>query len=115
MLILISPAKTLDYQSPLATTRYTQPEPVSYTHLDVYKRQVQHHHLFRFNHVFHRIETVKVRQQEARGVTAVSYTHLDVYKRQGVKNDFLEAEISYGKVGRPERIYHGKQTYPEQR
>ncbi|WP_318375123.1 peroxide stress protein YaaA [Enterobacter sp.] len=26
MLILISPAKTLDYQSPLATTRYTQPE-----------------------------------------------------------------------------------------
>ena len=26
MLILISPAKPLDYQSPLATTRYTQPE-----------------------------------------------------------------------------------------
>ena len=26
MLILISPAKTLDYQSPLATDRYTQPE-----------------------------------------------------------------------------------------
>lgn len=26
MLILISPAKTLDYQSPLVTTRYTQPE-----------------------------------------------------------------------------------------
>ena len=26
MLILISPAKTLDYQSELATTRYTQPE-----------------------------------------------------------------------------------------
>lgn len=26
MLILISPAKTLDYQSPLATERYTQPE-----------------------------------------------------------------------------------------
>lgn len=37
------------------------------------------------------------------------------YLEQGVKNDFLEAEISYGKVGRPERIYHGKQTYPEQR
>ena len=39
MLILISPAKTLDYQSPLTTTRYTLPElldnsqPVSYTHL----------------------------------------------------------------------------------
>ena len=26
MLILISPAKTLDYQSPLATTRHTLPE-----------------------------------------------------------------------------------------
>lgn len=26
MLILISPAKTLDYQSPLATTRFTLPE-----------------------------------------------------------------------------------------
>jgi len=26
MLILISPAKTLDYQSALATERYTQPE-----------------------------------------------------------------------------------------
>ncbi|HGZ2157409.1 hypothetical protein UZF97_15995, partial [Escherichia coli] len=25
MLILISPAKTLDYQSPLTTTRYTLP------------------------------------------------------------------------------------------
>ncbi len=30
---------------------------------------VQHHHLFRYNHVFRRIETVKVRQQEARGIT----------------------------------------------
>lgn len=26
MLILISPAKTLDYESPLTTTRYTLPE-----------------------------------------------------------------------------------------
>ncbi len=31
MLILISPAKTLDYQSPLATTRYTQPELLEYS------------------------------------------------------------------------------------
>ncbi|ELP5685307.1 response regulator [Salmonella enterica subsp. enterica serovar Bredeney] len=30
------------------------------------------------------------------------------YLEQGVKNNFLEAEISYGKVGRPERIYRGK-------
>ena len=31
MLILISPAKTLDYQSPLATERYTQPELLDYS------------------------------------------------------------------------------------
>ncbi|ADO49953.1 peroxide stress protein YaaA [[Enterobacter] lignolyticus] len=31
MLILISPAKTLDYQSPLATTRYTHPELLDYS------------------------------------------------------------------------------------
>ena len=31
MLILISPAKTLDYQSELATTRYTQPELLDYS------------------------------------------------------------------------------------
>ncbi|EMO8003906.1 response regulator [Salmonella enterica] len=30
------------------------------------------------------------------------------YLEQGVKNNFLEAEISYGKVGRPERLYRGK-------
>ena len=30
---------------------------------------VQHDHLFRFHHIFCRIETVEVRQQEARGVT----------------------------------------------
>ncbi|WP_174509103.1 response regulator [Klebsiella oxytoca] len=32
------------------------------------------------------------------------------YLEQGVKNDVLQAEISYGKVGRPERIYHGKHS-----
>lgn len=30
------------------------------------------------------------------------------YLEQGVKNNFLEAEISYGKVDRPERLYRGK-------
>ncbi|MDP1309553.1 response regulator, partial [Klebsiella pneumoniae] len=42
-----------------------------------------------------------------------SKTTSSSYMEQGLKKDFLEAEISYGKVGRPERIYHGKQTYPE--
>lgn len=31
------------------------------------------------------------------------------YLEQGVKNNQLEAEISYGKVGRPERIYRRKE------
>ncbi|MCA1921271.1 peroxide stress protein YaaA, partial [Buttiauxella noackiae] len=31
MLILISPAKTLDYQSDLPTDRYTQPELLDYS------------------------------------------------------------------------------------
>ncbi len=31
MLLLISPAKTLDYQSPLSTKRYTQPELLEYS------------------------------------------------------------------------------------
>ena len=44
--------------------------PVSYTHLDVYKRQP----------VDMLIEMDDVRA--VRGGTAVSYTHLDVYKRQ---------------------------------
>ena len=34
-----------------------------------YRPTIQHHHLFRFHHVFNRIEPVQVRQQEARGVT----------------------------------------------
>ena len=32
MLILISPAKTLDYQSPLPTSRYTRPELFDNSH-----------------------------------------------------------------------------------
>lgn len=34
------------------------------------------------------------------------------YLEQGVKNDFLKAEINYGKVGRPERIYRSKNPSP---
>ncbi|MDF5436564.1 peroxide stress protein YaaA, partial [Vibrio parahaemolyticus] len=31
MLIVVSPAKTLDYESPLATEKFTQPELVEYS------------------------------------------------------------------------------------
>ena len=47
-------------------------QPVSYTHLDVYKRQ-------RHNQATRDI----LRQSKNRTIrTPVSYTHLDVYKRQ---------------------------------
>ena len=49
--------------------------PVSYTHLDVYKRQNNHS-----TRVYHRFNYRKT--NPCRGVEAVSYTHLDVYKRQ---------------------------------
>ncbi|MGQ8501691.1 hypothetical protein ACUTGG_22505, partial [Klebsiella pneumoniae] len=57
---------------------------------------------------------VPCRGENTRSKCPFKFDH-NSYLEQGVKNDFLEAEISYGKVGRPERIYHGKQTYPEQR
>ncbi|MEF1161532.1 peroxide stress protein YaaA, partial [Vibrio parahaemolyticus] len=31
MLIVVSPAKTLDYESPLATEKFTQPELIEYS------------------------------------------------------------------------------------
>ena len=46
-------------------------DPVSYTHLDVYKRQ-----LWKNNRYFESIG------KSMTSATAVSYTHLDVYKRQ---------------------------------
>ena len=46
-------------------------EAVSYTHLDVYKRQI------------YTGESLKnVNFEQVRGLSAVSYTHLDVYKRK---------------------------------
>ena len=47
--------------------------PVSYTHLDVYKRQLQYS--------APRLPSADGRPR-ARAVRPVSYTHLDVYKRQ---------------------------------
>ena len=58
---------------------------VSYTHLDVYKRQVldtpqqvESHLLMRHYDGLLKSGRIKGRA----GVAAVSYTHLDVYKRQ---------------------------------
>ena len=55
--------------------------PVSYTHLDVYKRQEQKH----------ATANNAAAASLATGFMPVSYTHLDVYKRQGVDRDADEA------------------------
>ena len=50
--------------------------PVSYTHLDVYKRQVFEVPEAEVEWVRHEVPRLMA------GVAPVSYTHLDVYKRQ---------------------------------
>ena len=51
--------------------------PVSYTHLDVYKRQALN------RSAISPIQYTYCRMPQPVGTTSVSYTHLDVYKRQG--------------------------------
>ena len=58
-------------------TLITSISPVSYTHLDVYKRQVE---IF-ITHALDVVCAVTV-DYKADPYRAVSYTHLDVYKRQ---------------------------------
>ena len=55
-------------------------DPVSYTHLDVYKRQPLR--------CFHRQVYSPVHTPPGHFVTPVSYTHLDVYKRQMLYSTF---------------------------
>ena len=56
--------------------------PVSYTHLDVYKRQQEHKSFFLKQRVY------------PRPLYPVSYTHLDVYKRQSLFNYNIPLLIS---------------------
>ena len=53
---------------------------VSYTHLDVYKRQVYERSVFFVIMIFENNKEKRI--IFVRKVTPVSYTHLDVYKRQ---------------------------------
>ena len=61
-------------------------DPVSYTHLDVYKRQVQTRKGVVSQKLFQSAEGIGVAHHAAqaagKALGAVSYTHLDVYKRQ---------------------------------
>ena len=59
--------------------------PVSYTHLDVYKRQADESVRYGFIREilsYYRLEYKD--ENEFIGNLPVSYTHLDVYKRQGI-------------------------------
>ena len=66
-------------------------KPVSYTHLDVYKRQ--HYAFIHELILFHCGKGVSISATNI--IDTVSYTHLDVYKRQ----PYLYARMS-GKTGR---------------
>ena len=81
--------------------------PVSYTHLDVYKRQhtltVLHavHPILFAGHILDVVQ-LEARSQDTRlrltqGTVAVSYTHLDVYKRQDfgiTTTNMMEASLN---------------------
>ena len=56
--------------------------PVSYTHLDVYKRQNLHRSQRSQQAEQHFIQEQEKGAEAAGRMVSVSYTHLDVYKRQ---------------------------------
>ena len=56
-------------------------KPVSYTHLDVYKRQVAASWAG-----YSLSDEAKKAAVNKEGSVAVSYTHLDVYKRQALRS-----------------------------
>ena len=56
------------------------PDPVSYTHLDVYKRQYDYKVVSIYEYLEKRFGLLTRRTASM----AVSYTHLDVYKRQAL-------------------------------
>ena len=65
---------------------YYDDNPVSYTHLDVYKRQITlcEHTIFRAGNMeLHPVPAFHLKR-DIIGRAPVSYTHLDVYKRQDV-------------------------------
>ena len=58
--------------------------PVSYTHLDVYKRQISHMALALLvsRNDDDTVDRTELAKELSHKYTAVSYTHLDVYKRK---------------------------------
>ena len=78
--------------------------PVSYTHLDVYKRQGE-------GGVKLAEEVVRLCEQPNDSFTSVSYTHLDVYKRQPVYQSHSRQRLSFGCAV---RAYRGGDCGPVQ-
>ena len=83
-------------------------EPVSYTHLDVYKRQPQKYDTVVFALLTYPPFATQLERIIGHGVLAhggydhpVSYTHLDVYKRQGIQP---AGKTPVGTTGRNEPI-----------
>ena len=78
--------------------------PVSYTHLDVYKRQPMHisemeqkfpEAFVQFKQVCETLEKHYRDMQDMEFTVAVSYTHLDVYKRQRYNRDIIRKVQDY--------------------
>ena len=80
--------------------------PVSYTHLDVYKRQVIGCTLHAFLHLMIglplRLDVTKVRASNR----TVSYTHLDVYKRQVINTVKIRKLQYLGHLMRNEKRFY---------
>ena len=79
-------------------------ETVSYTHLDVYKRQLQNIHEFEADEMvikegvdakLYQLLLIKKAVGTRLYSMAVSYTHLDVYKRQGMSRRHSQADGTY--------------------
>ena len=89
--------------------------PVSYTHLDVYKRQV--YNLPDRDNIGANIyglyldpgenpQSIKENTAQGNGIEAVSYTHLDVYKRQVYIRHFGSLDVWSTVVGIVRSLIH---------
>ena len=65
--------------------------PVSYTHLDVYKRQILNWMVNFINMILRNVRCF-IRKATSSDMKPVSYTHLDVYKRQ--KQDCISQAVT---------------------
>ena len=102
LLLIEVPRQFLLQQFCHITTKALYLVPVSYTHLDVYKRQIYYHAP---NDVRDALISALLSTEdsgEASNLMSVSYTHLDVYKRQG-KSFWLRKKRSLKQSSKEQR------------